>query len=389
MKLYEYQGRDLLAKFGIRVPNGRVVSTLQELESIKSFLTYPLVAKAQVLVGGRGKAGGIQFADTWEEAKQRTEKILAMQIKGLKVHKVLLVEKLDLAKELYLSLLIDRSSRQILCMASAEGGVDIETVRDDKIHRVLISPLVGLQHSHARQLATRLGLGPDVARQFQSMLPKLYRAFRESDAELLEINPLAITKQGLLVAADAKAVINDSALFRHGDLEVVEEEYTPLEREARASNIAFVELPGRIGVIANGAGLTMATLDALQEFGGQAGVFLDLGGTDNPEQVTRAFRLMRKAHPTVMLLNLFGGITKCDTVARGIKQVLDQDGMAFPIVTCIKGNSAKEANEILREAGVRTAHTLQEAAQLAVDVERGAAAKAAPTSPAAARGGRA
>lgn len=388
MKLYEYQGRDLLAKFGVRVPSGRVVATLQELESIKSFLTYPLVAKAQVLVGGRGKAGGIQFANNWEEARQWTVKILAMEIKGLKVHKVLLVEKLDFAKELYLSLVIDRSSRQILCMASAEGGVEIESVPDDKVHRVLINPLVGLQPSHARQLAARLGLAPEVAKQFQSMLPKLYRAFRESDAELLEINPLAVTKPGPLVAADAKVIINDPALFRHGDLEVVEEEYTALEREARANNIAFVQLPGRIGVIANGAGLTMATLDALQEFGGRAGVFLDLGGTDSPEQVTRAFRLMRKAHPTVMLLNLFGGITKCDTVASGIKQVLDQEGIAFPIVTRIKGTNAKEANEILRSAGVRTANTLQEAAKLAVEVEQGGSAKAAAR-PAAVRRGRA
>jgi succinyl-CoA synthetase beta subunit len=378
LKLYEYQGKELLSKYGIPTPAGRVVSSVQELDSLKSSLKFPVVIKAQVLVGGRGKAGGIQFANDLAEAKKWTQKILGMDIKGLKVNKVLVVEKIEFAKELYCSILIDRATRQMLCMASAEGGVEIESVANEKIHKVTVNPVSGFSDFHARKVVGRMGLSPEIGKQVQSVLKKLYKAFREMDCELLEINPLAITPQGQVVAGDAKAIINDGALFRHKDLEVVEEEYTPLEREARAQNIAFIQLPGRIGVIANGAGLTMATLDALNEYGGQAGVFLDLGGTDNPEQVTRAFRLMKKADPSVMLLNMFGGITKCDTVARGIMEVLNKEGVDFPIVTRIKGTNAKEANEIFKDAGFKTANTLQEAAKIAVETERsGAKPKAA------------
>ena len=379
MKLYEFQGKDLLSKYGIPTPAGRVYSSLQELTAAKSTLKYPMVIKAQVLVGGRGKAGGIQFANNFDEAKKWTEKILGMEIKGLKVNKVLGVEKIEFAKELYAAILIDRATRQHLCMVSAEGGIEIESLPDDKIHKITINPIVGLQPYHARRLVSKMALSPEIGKQVQSILVKLYKAYREMDCELLEINPLAITPQGHVVAGDAKAIINDGALFRHKDLEVVEEDYTPLEREARAQNIAFIQLPGRIGVIANGAGLTMATLDALNEYGGAAGVFLDLGGTDNPEQVTRAFQLMKKAKPSVMLLNMFGGITKCDTVARGIMDVLNKEGVDFPIVTRIKGTNAKEANEIFKDAGFKTANTLQEAAKIAVETEKAGAGSRQPT----------
>ncbi len=375
MKLYEYQGKEILARAGIPAPPGRVVSSLQELEAIQSTLRYPVVIKAQVLVGGRGKAGGIQFANTWQEARAHAEKILGMTIKGLRVQKVLVVEKVEFAKELYAAVLVDRSSRQTLMMVSAEGGVEIEAVDDAKIHRHVINPLAGLSGYITRELTAKLGLAPEVRKQVETILIQLYKAYRELDCELLEINPLAVTPEGEVLAGDAKAIINDGALFRHKDLDPVEEEYTPLEQEARAQNIAFVQLEGRIGVIANGAGLTMATLDALNEFGGQAGIFLDLGGTDNPEQVTRAFQLMKKANPSVVLLNLFGGITKCDTVARGIMAVLEKEPAMFPIVTRIKGTNAKEANEIFRNAGLLTSSTLQEAAEKAVALEK---TKAAP-----------
>lgn len=375
MKLYEYQGKQLLSSAGIPTPPGRVVSSVKELEKIKNELRYPLVVKAQVLVGGRGKAGGIQFANNWDDARKHTQDILGMTIKGLSVSKVLLVEKVEFAKELYASVLVDRSSRESLFLVSAEGGVEIESVADEKIFKKTVNPVAGMSGYVARELTEKMGLAPDVRKQVESILVKLYDAYRKWDCELLEINPLAITPDGKVVAGDAKAIINDGALFRHKDLEPVEEEYTPLEREARAQNIAFIQLEGKIGVIANGAGLTMATLDALNEFGGKAGVFLDLGGTDNPEQVTRAFQLMKKAQPTVMLLNLFGGITKCDTVAKGIKAVLDKEGVDFPIVTRIKGTNAKEANEIFADAGLHTTNTLQEAAQKAVQLEKGGASK--------------
>lgn len=387
MKLYEYQGREILASAGIPTPPGHVVSSLAELDRLRSTLKYPVVIKAQVLAGGRGKAGGIQFGANWEEARTHTERVLAMQIQGLPVRKALIVEKLEFGSELYASVLIDRSSRACLFLVSAEGGVDIESVADSKIQRKTVNPLAGVSPFVTRELTEPLGLGPDVRTQVEGILVRLYRAFRQWDCELLEINPLAVTTDGRVVAGDAKAIVNDGALFRHPDLEVVEEDYTPLEREARAQKIAFIQLEGRIGVIANGAGLTMATLDALNEFGGRAGVFLDLGGTDNPEQVTRAFRLMRKARPSVVLLNLFGGITKCDTVARGIKDVLDRDGVDFPIVTRIKGTNADLANEILRDAGLHTTRTLEEAAQRAIALERSAAPPAARPTVAAKGGG--
>lgn len=372
MKLYEYQGKELLAKAGIPTPKGTVVSSLEELEARKTTLRYPIVVKAQVLVGGRGKAGGIQFAANWEEARAWAHKILGMRIQGLPVKKVLLVEKLEFSQELYASVMIDRESRESLFLVSASGGVDIESVPDAKIARKRVNPLSGVGAFATRELTQGLGLAPEVRKLVESILARLYRAFRDNDCELLEINPLAVTADGRVVAGDAKAIINDGALFRHPEFGIVEEDSTPLEQEARAQNIAFIQLPGRIGVIANGAGLTMATLDALNEFRGQAGVFLDLGGTDDPAQVTRAFRLMKKAKPSVVLLNLFGGITKCDTVAKGIKDVIDQEGIGFPIVSRVKGTNAKEADEILRAAGVHTATSLEDAAKKSIEVERGA-----------------
>ncbi|HEV8359085.1 MAG TPA: ADP-forming succinate--CoA ligase subunit beta [Candidatus Thermoplasmatota archaeon] len=368
MKLYEHQGREILARFGVPCPAGIVVASAAELQALRGQLQFPLVVKAQVLVGGRGKAGGIQFADSFEEAQRHTHAILGMRIKDLPVRKVMLVEKLDFARELYLSFVLDRSTRATLVMASAKGGVDIESVPDADIHKVQVHPLTGFSAFHGRQLLGPMRLAPDVQRQIGAMLPKLYKAYREMDCELLEINPLAVTREGKVVAADAKVILNDGALFRHQEFEQPDEELTALEQEAKAKNIAFIQLPGDIGVIANGAGLTMATLDALTEYGGKAGVFLDLGGTDNPEQVTQAFRLMKKANPSVCLMNLFGGITKTDTVAQGLKQVLDSEGVSFPIVARIKGTNEQRAKEILKDAGLLTADTLQDAAKLACQV---------------------
>ena len=370
MKLYEYQGRQVFERFGIPTPSGVVVSSMDELEKVKDRLRYPLVVKAQVLVGGRGKAGGIQFADNWEEAKAKTRQVLGMDIKGLTVEKVFLVEKLDFAKELYCSVMLDRSTRQPLILFSEEGGVEIESVPDEKIRKVHVHPFTGFQPYHARLIFKGSTLAPDVQKQVSAILQKLVKAFHEMDAELLEINPMAITPQGKVVAADAKVILDSDADWRHPDFEAPEEELTPLEREANEKGIAFIQLEGRIGIIANGAGLTMATLDAIKHYGGEPGIFLDLGGTDNPEKVRECVLLMRKANPTVMLLNLFGGITKSDTVAKGLKMVLDQEKIEFPIVTRIKGVNEDEARAILKEAGLYTTNTLQEAAKLTVEIEQ-------------------
>jgi succinyl-CoA synthetase beta subunit len=391
MKLYEYQGRQVFERFGIPTPSGVVVSSLDELEKAKGQLRYPLVVKAQVLVGGRGKAGGIQFADNEAQAREKARQVLGMDIKGLTVEKVFLVQKLDFARELYTSVTLDRSTRSLLVLYSEEGGVEIESVPDEKIRRVHVHPYTGFTSYHARALLKGSTLGADQQKQLVGIWTKLVTAFSAMDAELLEINPLAVTPQGQVVAADAKVILDDDAAFRHPDFEEPKEDKTPLEWEAEEKGIAFIQLPGKIGIIANGAGLTMATLDAIKHYGGEPGVFLDLGGTDNPEKVRECVLLMKKAEPTVMLLNLFGGITKSDTVAKGLKMVLDQEKIPFPIVTRIKGVNEEEARAILKEAGLYTTNTLQGAAKLTVEIEKAvvagkplpspnATSEAAPTS---------
>lgn len=370
MKLYEYQGRQVFERLGIPTPKGVVVSSMDELEKVKDQLVYPLVVKAQVLVGGRGKAGGIQFADNWEEAKAKTRQVLGMDIKGLTVEKVFLVQKLDFAKELYCSVLLDRSTRTPMVLFSEEGGVEIEAVADEKIKRVHVSHITGWQPYHAKKVFAGSTLSKDVQKQVNGILAKLVNGFHTMDAELLEINPMAITPDGKVYAADAKVILDDDAEWRHPEFPAAEEELTPLEREAAEKGIAFIQLEGRIGIIANGAGLTMATLDAIKHYGGEPGIFLDLGGTDDPEKVRTCVQLMKKANPTVMLLNLFGGITKSDTVAKGLKMVLDSDKIEFPIVTRIKGVNEEEARAILKEAGLYTTNTLQEAAKLTVEIEQ-------------------
>ena len=377
MKLYEYQGRQVFEKIGVPSPKGVVVSSMEELEKVKDQLSYPLVIKAQVLVGGRGKAGGIQFAENWDEAKAKTKQVLGMNIKGLTVEKVFLVEKLDFAREFYLSVLLDRSTRTPLVLFSTEGGVEIESVAEEKIRRVHVHPHTGFQPYHSRVLFTGLGLDKGIQSQVESILAKLVDGFHKMDAELLEINPLAVTPDGRVLAADAKVILDADADWRHPEFEEPVEEKTALEREADEKGIAFIQLEGDIGIIANGAGLTMATLDAIKYYGGEPGIFLDLGGTDNPEKVRECVLLMRKAAPKVMLLNLFGGITKSDTVAKGLKMVLDSEKIDFPIVTRIKGVNEEEARAILKEAGLYTTNTLQEAAELTVKVRNAVVNKTA------------
>ncbi len=370
MKLYEYQGREIFEQHGIPTPSGVVVESVDELEAVRDELDFPVVVKAQVLVGGRGKAGGIKFADTFDEARQHTEEILGMDLKGYEVKKVFLVEMLDFQEELYLSVVLDRSERSALVMLSQEGGVDIESVPQEKIAKVHVDPLIGLQPFQLRRLNQVLDLPKDTVKEINGIISKLVPAFFDGDAELLEINPLAVTPQGV-VAGDAKVVLNDAALFRHPDVERVTEDMSDLELEADEKGIAFVQLDGDIGVIANGAGLTMATLDAIKHYGGEGGVFLDLGGTDSPEKVKECFRLLKKANPSVVLLNLFGGITKTDTVAKGIKQVLAEEDITFPIVTRIKGVNEEKARSMLaEEEGLTTAEDLEEAAQRTVELEK-------------------
>jgi succinyl-CoA synthetase beta subunit len=248
--------------------------------------------------------------------------------------------------------------------------MDIESVPDKKIFKVWINPLIGIQSFHIRGIVSKLKLEKEEGKELGKVISKIYKLFRDYDCELVEINPLIIKKDGGVMALDSKVNINDDAMYRHTDIEPEVVELTPLEKDAKEKGIAFIQLEGNIGVIANGAGLTMATLDALTNYSGKGGVFLDLGGTDDPEKVKQAFELMKKAKPKVIFLNLFGGITRCDTVAKGVKEVISKEGIDCPVITRIKGCNEDEAKNILKDAGLITGTTLQDAAQKSSDLAR-------------------
>jgi succinyl-CoA synthetase beta subunit len=361
MKLYEYVAKGILAKHGIPVPEGFVATSADQIRRI----TGPVMIKAQVLIGGRGKAGGIKPAETVEEAKKAAGAILGMNIRGYVTKEVLIERRLDVSKELYLGITIDRSHRSILLMASPDGGMDIESVPENRILMLPIDPLIGFQPFHSRKVAEFMGLPKEQAAQLSHICERMVDVVQKEDAELAEINPLVITKDGKVIAGDAKVTIDSDALFRHPEYNMLEEDLTPLEAKAKQEDIAFVQLDGNIGVIANGAGLTMATLDSINMYGGKAGVFLDLGGTDDPEKVKKAMLLMLEANPKVVLINIFGGITKCDTVAKGVLEAMEGKSVKVPIVARIKGVNEEEGREMLRNAGMIPASGLSEAAEKA------------------------
>ncbi len=376
VKLAEWRGKELFRKYGVPLPRGQVARSPEEAERLTRSGTVPLpcVVKAQVLAGGRGKGGAVRFANTPEEARAAAEAILGLEFKGERVKELLLEEKLAIGRELYLSIALDRSHRLPIVIASAQGGVEIESVDDAEIDRTPVDPFPGLAAYERRKVARALGVTGPVATALDRLLPSLWRLFQQEDAELLEINPLAVVGDGL-VALDAKVIIEDDAAFRHPEYADIRDDRTPLEEIAREKEIAFVQLDGNIGVIANGAGLTMATLDVLKEFGGDPGVFLDLGGTDDPKKVTEAFLLMAQARPKAVFLNIFGGVTRCDTVATGLVAAMQQVPAAerFPLIARIRGNNEKEGVEILRAAGITSIPSLKESAQAVVAAAKGAA----------------
>ncbi len=367
MKLFEYQGKQLFKAYGISIPKGKLV----EKESDLSDFVFPCILKAQVLIGGRGKAGGIQTAENIGDANEKLSQIQGMSIRGLSVKKVLAEEKVGIKNELYLSITLDRSKKMPLIMMSGEGGMDIESVPDNLIFKEWIHPFIDVQPFHLKNILSKLTLDKDERKELGRVISKIYKLFRDHDCELVEINPLIISNEGKIIALDSKIIINDDALYRHQDIIAENKELTPLEKEAKEKGIAFIQLEGNIGVIANGAGLTMATLDALTHYEGKGGVFLDLGGTDDPEKVKQAFQLMKKAKPKVILLNLFGGITKCDTVAKGVSAVISSEGIDCPIITRIKGCNEEIAKDILKDAGLFTAENLQDAAKKSSDMAKG------------------
>lgn len=348
MKLYEFQGKDIFRKYGIPTPEGYVIRHPDEIRDFQG----EVALKAQVLVGGRGKAGGIKFAKTREEAIKIAEELFQSTIKGTKIRYVLIEDKLKIKKEYFLSITVDRSKRCPIVMASAAGGVDIEEVPDNLIYKYWIDPLVGINSFIARNLCKKLEFKDELASQFTKILFSAYRIFIECDAELVEINPLVLTDDSKLIAADAKIIIDADAVYRHANIPKNEEDETPLEKYAAEKGYSFVELDGDIGVIANGAGLTMATLDALLLHNLRPRTFLDLGGTDSVEKTKNAFEVVLRANPKIIFVNIFGGVTKCSTVAKGILAAKEEFKINIPIIVRLSGVHEEEGREMLKSAGI-------------------------------------
>jgi len=377
LKLQEFQSKRIFAQYGVPIPDGDVATTPVEARAIAERLGGVVVVKSQVLVGGRGKAGGIKLAKSPAEAEAVAGRILGMDIKGLTVKKVLVDAAVDLHKELYLGMVLDRGRRSVTVMASSEGGVDIEEVAartPEKIIQVAVDPCIGLKEYQTRDLAMGMGLPREQWAQFAVICRGLYDAFVESDANLAEINPLVVQGDGKLLAVDGKMVLDDSALYRHPDLAAMrdEDEETPEERTARLNGLSYVKLDGQIGCMVNGAGLAMATMDITKFYGGAPANFLDIGGGAKAAKVAAALRIIL-SDPNVkaVLFNIFGGITRCDEVARGILQALGEVPTNVPMVVRLVGTNDIEGRAILKEARMATAETLMEAAQMAVAAARG------------------
>jgi succinyl-CoA synthetase beta subunit len=382
VKLHEYQSKRLFAAHGVPIPRGDVATTPQEARRIAEELGGPVVVKSQVLVGGRGKAGGIRLAQTPDEAESVAGEILGLEIKGLPVRKVLLDEAADIRQEIYLGIVVDRANRRPVMMASSEGGVEIEEVARTKpaaIKKVSIDPFLGLHGYQTLALAKGIGLASGHFRAFGRIARGLYQAFLAYDASLAEINPLIVTAAGELLAVDGKMVLDDNGLFRHSDLAQMRDvdEETPTEREAREASLSYVQLDGEIGCMVNGAGLAMATMDIIKHFGAAPANFLDIGGGAKAERVTTALRLIL-ADPNVkaVLFNIFGGITRCDEVAKGIITAFEEVKPTVPLVARLVGTNEEEGRAILEGSGYRliTATTLAGAAQKAVAAAQGESA---------------
>ncbi|HVP29195.1 MAG TPA: ADP-forming succinate--CoA ligase subunit beta [Myxococcota bacterium] len=386
MNVHEYQAKALLRRFGVAVPEGRLATTPAEAESAARTLDSDVVVvKAQVHAGGRGKAGGIKLARSPAEAKTVASEILGMTLRshqtgpeGKVVHKVYVEAGSDIARELYLAILLDRAVEKFAVIASTEGGMEIEEVAErspGKILTVHVDPNVGLQPYQSRRIGFWLGLDAAQVKKLEAFLGGLYRLFVEKDASLVEINPLVVTQQGDLLALDAKLNFDDNALYRQPDVRDLRdpEEEDPREREAKEIDLAYVGLDGDIGCMVNGAGLAMATLDMIQVCGGKPANFLDAGGGADKEKVKEAFKLiLRDANVKTILVNIFGGIVRCDLIAEGVVAAAGELGVKVPLVVRLQGTNAAQGREILASSGldITPAETLREAAEKAVAAAR-------------------
>ena len=377
MKLHEYQSKQIFAKYGIPIPKGRVAATADEAKQIAKELGGRVVIKSQVLVGGRGKAGGIRLAKSPDEAAELAAQILTMEIKGLPVRKVLVDEAANIETEIYLGITNDRAARRPVMMASAAGGVEIEEVArltPEKIIKAHIDPLLGLRDYQSRDVAVGIDLPREHWQLFGQITKGLWQAYQECDATLAEINPLVITGENKLLAVDGKMLIDDNALFRQQALSEMRDldAEAPSEIEARRYGLSFIKLDGNIGCMVNGAGLAMTTMDIIKLFGGEPANFLDIGGGAGADKVAAAMRIIL-ADPNVkaVLFNIFGGITRCDEVARGVLVAMNEVKPKAPMVVRLVGTNAEEGREILANAKMITADTLADAAQKAVAAAKG------------------
>ena len=366
MDIHEYQAKELLRQFNVATPDGRVASDAAEARGITEEYGGQSVVKAQIHAGGRGKGGGVKFAKTPEEAAQLFELMNGMTLvtkqtgaEGRKVRTVFIARPVDIAKELYLSVLVDRVTGRVAFLASSEGGVEIEEVAaktPEKIVKVVVDPCVGLAGYQIRELAHALGLTGDAFKQAAGFLRNLYRLFLEKDCSMVEINPLVITAQGELTALDAKIGFDDNALFRHPDIMAYRDrsEEAPAETEASKFGLNFIKLDGSIGCMVNGAGLAMATMDIISHHGSSPANFLDVGGGASEEAVNNAFRIiLQDPGVKAVLVNIFGGIMRCDIVAKGIVKASKENGVTVPVVVRLEGTNVEEGKRILAESGLR------------------------------------
>jgi succinyl-CoA synthetase beta subunit len=378
LKLHEYQSKQLFFQHGIPILKGKVATTAEQARDIAIELGGRVVVKAQVLVGGRGKAGGIRVAKDPQQAEEHAAQILAMSIKGLPVRKVLVDPTADIKAEIYFGVTNDRAARSPVVIASMAGGVDIEQVAKEspeKIVREFVNPFLGLRDYQIRNIAAGIGLPHEHWKAFSQIASGLYQTYWETDATLAEINPLVITGANQLLALDGKIVLDDNALFRHPDLAEMRDadEEAPAETEARKYGLSYVKLDGEIGCMVNGAGLAMATMDIISHFGGRPANFLDVGGGASSEKVAAALRIiLSDRNVKAVLFNIFGGITRCDEVARGILKALAEVPTGVAMVVRLVGTNEAEGRKLLADANMITAVTLADAAQKAV-----AAAKSA------------
>ena len=388
MKIHEYQAKEILRNYGVTTPRGVACFSVDEAVAAASKLGGKAwVVKAQIHAGGRGKGGGVKVAKSVDEVREWASKILGMQLKthqtgpgGQKARRLLIEEGADIRKELYIGLVVDRGTQEVCVMASSEGGMDIEEVAahtPEKIHKVFVDPQKGLTDAQADDLARKIGIPDAVVPKARAILKSLYKAFWETDASLAEINPLILTGNGDVVALDAKMNFDDNALYRHEDIVAMRDldEEDPAEIEASRHGLSYISLDGDIGCLVNGAGLAMATMDTIKLFGGEPANFLDVGGGATTEKVTEAFKLMlRNPNLRAILVNIFGGIMKCDVIATGVVEAARQVKLGVPLVVRMKGTNEDLGKKILAESGlpIIQAGNMAEAAQKVVSAAKGA-----------------